>query len=847
MLFHLFVTTALLSQVQVQSQTTRDTSGRQTSVSITIGGTAADTFRRIPVTAQHLATAFRDAQSRSLLTGARVARLHQDSTLRSYDAKAHQRISVGMSLRSNGRQRLMVRDEAAARIQWDRRSGAVVDLLGKRTTVPVADEPEQIDEGVRRELALPIPYFPGRETLWIGASVTPVTVDERSFVHQIAEGAEAYYTYEAGDSATYTLPDGKKIRLLEMRIEARKPRWNLMVGSFWFDESTSQLVRAVYRPSIPMDIWEVASETADRDTNRKNNDDDVPWWVKGLVSPMKVTMEVFTIEYGLFEGRFWLPTSQGAEGKAQASFIHVPVVFEEKYVYESVNGDVDVEKPMSKAPAPRRPLSFVRDSLKKAGTDKAVTDSILAARYPYLSDTAAYNARQRAIRDSLNLARKQRRDSLAALGFRTSQIDSVLTAAARVRSDSLRAAREKACLDTGYTTHRTRAYQDHLDVLIRVPCDLKALARSPELPPSAYEAGEELFDRTRRDELLGALDFGLQAGWGPQKISIDFGFSQSRYNRVEGFSTAIGARQELGMGYAWNALLRGSQGDRQLNGEIGVERSNGRTILKLNAYRRLAAANDWGSPLTFMSSIPALTIGRDEGVYYRAWGAELLRTSERGKKIDWRLFAEQEWKADVTTRFSLFHGTHDTRFGPNVLASRDNFVGGGVRWRQDWGLAPRGWRTFADLRLEGAGGTKEYGRGALDLSVSHGLFTSMAFSLAGGAGTSVGDLPAQRNFFLGGTSTVRGQALVVDTLHMGTAFWYGRAELARSRNANRLSVFGDLGWAGNRDGDWGRSRRLLSGVGIGSSVLEGLLRTDLSRGLWPRKGWRFDFSVEAPF
>jgi len=56
----------------------------------------------------------------------------------------------------------------------------------------------------------PIPYYPGREALWVGSGgMARAEVDENELVHPIAIGAEAYYKYAAGDSLTITLSDGK--------------------------------------------------------------------------------------------------------------------------------------------------------------------------------------------------------------------------------------------------------------------------------------------------------------------------------------------------------------------------------------------------------------------------------------------------------------------------------------------------------------------------------------------------------------------------------------------------------------------------------------------------------------
>jgi hypothetical protein len=292
--------------------------------------------------------------------------------------------------------------------------------------------------------------------------------------------------------------------------------------------------------------------------------------------------------------------------------------------------------------------------------------------------------------------------------------------------------------------------------------------------------------------------------------------------------------------------VRASQGDRQVNAEFGVTRGNGRTTLGANAYRRLASASDWGNPYTFGASLSSLLNARDEGFYYRAWGGELTRTPEQPGRPSWRVFAEEQWNAPVTTTYSLFRGNHDDRFRPNVVSARETFVGAAMRWQRSWGLEQRGWRSVTDLRLEGAGGTRDYGRGALDVTVSRGLFAPVSAALTVAGGSSLGELPPQRGWFLGGVQTVRGQ-LAGEAA--GDAFWLTRFELGVDRGGGiaRASVFGDLGWAGSRDADWGRSQRPLSGVGVGYSLFDGMLRLDVARGIWPREKWRVDFSLEARY
>jgi len=91
---------------------------------------------------------------------------------------------------------------------------------------------------------------------------------------------------------------------------------------------------------------------------------------------------------------------------------------------------------------------------------------------------------------------------------------------------------------------------------------------------------------------------------------------------------------------------------------------------------------------------------------------------------------------------------------------------------------------------------------------------------------------------------VRGQP--ADTAQSGTAYWLGRFELGRSWSGARPIVFGDIGWTGDRR-TLDQVGRPLSGAGVGASFMDGLIRFDVARGIYPRKKVRVDMYVEAKF
>ena len=157
----------------------------------------------------------------------------------------------------------------------------------------------------------------------------------------------------------------------------------------------------------------------------------------------------------------------------------------------------------------------------------------------------------------------------------------------------------------------------------------------------------------------------------------------------------------LGRGYTVIAGARGSWADRQLNGDLSMERTNGRSTMRATLFRRLAVASDFGSPLSFGAGLASLLYAGDEGFYYRAWGGELTGMMPRFGRTEWRLFAEQQWNAPMNTRFTLFRGAQDDRVLPNIVADEAIQYGASVRMQKGWGLDPRRFRANADFRAEG--------------------------------------------------------------------------------------------------------------------------------------------------
>jgi hypothetical protein len=427
--------------------------------------------------------------------------------------------------------------------------------------------------------------------------------------------------------------------------------------------------------------------------------------------------------------------------------------------------------------------------------------------------------------------------------------------------------RREACAnspDSTWVAGIVTRFEGALKMAVRVPCDLSKLEKSEDLPGSIYEPGEELFGTTERDALVDALGFGLQAGWGPQRPVPHTGLDLTRFNRIEALSLGGTLTSQLGLGYTAGALGRFSFGDMMPNGELSLARSNGRSEVRLAAFHRLGVANDdWGQPLSFGASLSNLIDAGDEGFYYRTWGAELAGSRDApgplgGVVMTWRLFGERQRSAgaDPNTQISLGNLFGDTRYVANIDATPLWSFGGAADFARSFGANPRGFRLDSRVRLEGAAladmpaSIEEpfYARGVLDWTVSRPLLFGYAASITAAGGYSAGSLPIQRGFYIGGLHTVRGQsALASGEGRVGDAFWLGRAELGLNSLAFRPTAFFDAGWAGDRTTITDGKYRPLSGWGLGVSLLDGMVRFDASRGLWPEKQWRFDIYLGSRF
>jgi hypothetical protein len=582
------------------------------------------------------------------------------------------------------------------------------------------------------------------------------------------------------------------------------------------ENKETRVVRdSIARERLPRDLYvkdslSYARLDSLRARNGSGNEDDVPGWVSSTFRPAKAKLDAISVEYGLYQGKFWLPRANSASASAQVGFMRVPFRIDEKFTYEDVNGDFSLA-PLPAARARGTPGdSTPGNNVSVDGSGGNVSVSVGAGSG---ADRGPRTRTDSARADSVRLARMPENK------------------------------RRQCATDSVWTRTETR-YEGALRIAYSLPCDEKKLANSPALPP-AYASDEELFDTKSRDELLASLDLSLQPAFAPQRPTIRTGADLWRYNRVEGASVGVLVTSVLGAGYTATALGRIGHADWHANGELALARSNGRRTVTASIYHRLNAVNpEWGGALSLGPSLPAFLYARDEGFYYRSMGAELgEKREQRRGSLEYRLFIEREWTAgdsEVVNTFSLGRVFGDRRFRRNILAEPSSVTGVAGAWMRAFGNDPAGFRFTTTTRLEGGTGTFEYGRGSVEGTLSRPL-GRLAAAVTGSAGSSVGRVPAQRSWLMGGLRSVRGQ---VPGTQAGDAFWLARGEIGTRSGAFRPVAFFDVGWAGSRTAMG--TTQPQRGAGFGFGFLDGLFRIDVARGLYPLKRWRTDLYLEAP-
>ncbi len=317
-----------------------------------------------------------------------------------------------------------------------------------------------------------------------------------------------------------------------------------------------------------------------------------------------------------------------------------------------------------------------------------------------------------------------------------------------------------------------------------------------------------------------------------------------RFNRVQGTSIGLGYQIDVrGMKYtSLYGTARYGLSDQRVTARAALVRDAPAGKVAVAIYHDLSEGDPFGRGLSAANSIRALVSARDEGEYFRATGASLSWETSLGTGAEILLggrFERQRSAEGNATAWlnDVFGG--DGLLGVNPPIDEGDY--GALVARADGQSGRARWQLGADGMMSTGGehhAARLYGQWRQPIGSRTGL------TIRARAGIAALSSASQYAFHSGGQGSVRGFDYGIQR---GDAFWAAQADLTPWRRTVRPVFFLDAGQAGMRDVLL--SRPMLVGGGAGLSLLNGLLRFDLSHPISPRpsgSGLRFDIVFGAP-
>ncbi len=401
-------------------------------------------------------------------------------------------------------------------------------------------------------------------------------------------------------------------------------------------------------------------------------------------------------------------------------------------------------------------------------------------------------------------------------------------------------------LPAGWSRAEVRVEEDgkeprYVTVIVPRP---DSLLEAPQLSEAFAERTPLAFSDTEIGELKGELEALLPTyqRFRP-RVSLAPGVRMMRYNRIEGLSVGVAGWLPLTPRLRLEASGRLGFGDWEPDAELALARGGPERGWRVTAYHRLAPMNEQDHPLGFGSSLAALALGDDHGQYYRATGASLQYHRSAGAiRGEVSVFHERQRAVELGTDFFVLDPVRDAVPDPVIPATAGDVSGarGSVSFFR--GLDPNGLIVTGAVQGEAGAGDFSYRRLSATLGATHPLGSRLSGAIEVSGGTSWGSLPVQRSFFLGGSRSLRGFSAA--TFH-GASYWRARGEVASGFAGARLSLFSDWGWTGSR-ADLGFANPA-GAVGAGVSLLDGLVRLDLARGIRRGSSWHLHLYLDGLF
>ena len=749
---------------------------------------ASATAQAAPEQARFAEDAFLDPAARNLFSRAFAGWDAAGQSLEAYTARIDQRIAA--ALRTPLKDRVIYNGEVAVRAFWERDRLPVVQLLGSRARYPGRSLfMREAMLGWIEEIPFDGPVVPGSDRLFIGTGEGAgyfIPASDDYLAHPLGEGADTLYRFRSGDTTTITFPDGRQQAAVRLDVIPRVSDPHLISGTLWIDPVSGALVRGAYRVARRLDMAREFPEEIGRTLEYR--------LVPGLLKPLTVDIQLVVVDYSLWEFEVWMPRMVRYEGQVAAGVVKIPLSIDYVYRIESVARSEEV------ADAAESPVGQSREGAPPEPDSQRIADLV-----QMLSEEGGVSYRA-------------------------------------VSNDELDP-------------------EPGRGVAWIAPVDPGVLEDNPHLPPPIWEDAPGLLSEDDVEAYFELLAGIPQAPVGAFVADLNVGWERPdllRYNRVEG--PALGGRFEWTMhgSYSLDATAFFGFADRDPKVRLDVERMTVLRRVGLGVYHELRATETGSGYLGPGNSLDAFLFGRDNGEYFGATGADFTWRPPAAARQSFlvRAYAERQEPVTSNTGFALIRAfDEEWDFRPNLAADEVEEAGGEVRLTPRWGKDSERAEFGVDLfgrtaRWRHAGNEGEearegYAQASATVTAIVPLWASgwqrTRLGLQAAGGHTWGQAPVQRSWFLGGPRTLRGYPA---SEMSGMSYFRGRTELSGTFEWLGASVFTDAGWAGPA-GDF-ESGDILYGVGVGLSLLDGVMRLDLSRGLGgPARGIRIEAYFDA--
>ena len=730
--------------------------------------------------------AFLDPVARQIYTTAYDQWDALGDNIERYTARIDQRIEV--AVRALRRKRTLYHSQSAVRAFWERDREPVIQVLGSAAQYPFRELSREVYLDIGnggspwwlQELPFDTPFEPGSDQLFVGA-------DRNSEPFQPADDAP-WLAHPLGEGADtlYRFQSGDTISLEfpdGQRFDAI--RLNVLPRRSDPHLISGSLWIDAATGGLARGVYRLARPfELQRDIpDAQAAFDSVPPFVPDFLFSLAMEIKVVAVDYSIWDFEVWLPNTFRIEAEVRyAGMVKVPVTMDFRYQIESV--------------------AMTEDLLAEAEGEATGMPPLQEVHFDTRAEAMAFIA-----------------ELLSEDGEPVYQ----------PLADDYRGARWIAPED---------------------PADIE---ESPHLPPPIWNDAPGFPSDDDLDEYMQILDDIPGAPAARTLLDFNWGWAQTdlvRYNRVEG--PAVGGRVGWPIHGPYDLRASGFFGFADLRPKVrlDLERSSVFRRLKLGAYHELRPTESESGYLGMGNTLEAFLYGRDNGEYYQATGADFTwRPPEIAvQSFQLRVYGERQGPVENNTNFALFRAfDRGWDFRDNVEAREVEEVGGELRLSPWWGHNPAGAQLGIELfgraatwRVPGEEARENYGQASATVRavvpVSGRSWSRWRIGMEAAGGNTWGQAPVQRSWFLGSAATLRG--FPASTVS-GLSFLRGRVEVGRTYQGFAASFFGDAGWAGPV-GEFD-SDDVLYGVGVGGSMLDGLIRLDLSQGL---RGPRRQFRVE---